>query len=230
MSTLRHVILLNNEGVRLHLSGDLTGAIQAYQMGYFAIQAIAQPILQYQTVCCALTTATESMRSAMVESTTRIQLRTSAKLETMQPNLCFVNYRPLMLQFYDRDSIAILCFLRYNMGLASHELGIRSGCEQLLRCATESYDWTLLMLCNYTIDRDKHGILMCLALNNLAHLHYEKCDFRSSQSCIECMNYLITGMRCLEDLTVALFLTQRECDQIKLNVVHMKPPVAAGAA
>jgi hypothetical protein len=44
------------------------------------------------------------------------------------------------------------------------------------------------------------------------------------------MNYLITGMRCLEDLTVALFLTQRECDQIKLNVVHMKPPVAAGAA
>jgi hypothetical protein len=32
MSTLRHEILLNNEGVRLRLSVDLTGAMQAYQM------------------------------------------------------------------------------------------------------------------------------------------------------------------------------------------------------
>lgn len=231
MLSLRDIATLNNEGAHHLKEGDFSSAMEVFATGFAFMYSVTQRFVDYTTFEKHHQSRNESIVPAISLSSYVLQLRKNAQLEALpQQGHFFVGDKPLMLCLDESDIFTVTTFLQFNLGLAFHQLGLRSGSGVLLRHAFEAYDRTLFILCNYTVDRKKYGVIMCLAVNNLAHLHYEFCEFEASRSCIDCLNYLIMAVGCLDDVAVLRHLSPNECDQLKLNVLHAKLPFSAAAA
>lgn len=127
----------------------------------------------------------------------------------------------------DVDSIVLTSStsIIFNLALACHQYGKITGQELPLAKAGHLYSLIVNILDGEDRNNKTHGALQCLALNNLAQLHYEHCDNKKSASCMASMYDLLKFTDYLE-----AYLDEDEADEIRLNLVHLHPPSAAHAA
>jgi hypothetical protein len=148
--------------------------------------------------------------------------------------VCYIYDRPLLIptvpRFQTQDDLDVFVlttstYIIFNFALACHQFGKVYGDEDALKRAGCLYNLTIKSLANDDHATPVHVALQCLALNNLAQLHYDHCDFVKSQGCLEIMYDLVIRTDCLDK-----YLNDNETEELMLNMVHMQPPIAASAA
>jgi hypothetical protein len=258
MGSVQQAAVLNNEGVRLLGCGDFDGAIQAFQRGLVVMKAssTADPA-QPPAAAAVLSNNSESSRSRPQSSLSPQRSHDSNHLAIashpdassscldpqssaanlaglqQQHGLCFVFDRPFLLKTDDESSVVLTSstVLLFNFALACHQCWMQTGIDDAMRRATELYELTLRLLCDCDCShQDACGVLKCLVLNNLAHLHYEDCEYQESHYCMSCLRELILCLGCLDHDSAASILSNLEREEIKLNLLHLKPPLTAHAA
>jgi hypothetical protein len=130
------------------------------------------------------------------------------------------------LETYMLTSSAILIF---NFGMACHQFGKETGQEGALHQAVQIYELTLRMINRSCISEYLSKVVMCLALNNLANLHSDFCDYNKYECCLECAKELLFHDSSI-DLFALNFLDESEWDALKLNLMHSQTPSASSAA
>lgn len=144
----------------------------------------------------------------------------------------------------------VFSFLTFNLSLAFHCSGTTMGSEALLRRSMDLYCVVLKMH-----DPNRGGVgrggsgsgavhqnsalIQCLALNNMAHIHYEFCEFESSHKCLGFMMNIHDRTKCLcssmssnsrVHLPTAAMRSEWEMDEVKLNILYATAPTMAGSA
>jgi hypothetical protein len=228
MNPLLQAIAMNKEGVQLLNLGDTSGAIVVFQHAVAVMRNLAAAHAENP---CELFDyfASEEMRTSFPRRDQRPQ-----DLVGLQSDVCYIYNRPLVIptnvQFKnqeDLDSFVLISstFVIFNFALACHQYGKIHGDENSLKRASCLYNLTIKSLANGDGCDEAQFALQCLALNNLAQLHYDQCDFHKSQSCLEIMYDMVIRTNCLD-----AYLSDEETEELMLNMVHMQAPVAACAA
>ena len=121
-------------------------------------------------------------------------------------------------------------YIIFNFALTCHVVGKQTGRERYMIRAMRLYELTLKVLHTAQSSSDcspheMHSVLKCLALNNLAQIHYELCDYRSSQLCHDSLYTLLITIKHMDT-----YLDENEIEDIMLNLVYVKSPTVAKAA
>jgi hypothetical protein len=125
----------------------------------------------------------------------------------------------------------VSAFVVFNLDLAYHRLGIETGTDEPLQYALKLYQ---IVLTSQSIERfvdegtrSDLEVLHCLVWNNLSHLHYEFCEYSTSMYCVGCMAEWVMHTECLEHPN---YLQEDEAEEMKLNIMFVRCPIAAHAA
>ena len=158
----------------------------------------------------------------------------------IQNDAFYVYDRPLLLSVhreactvaeYKAALSASSALLVFNLGLALHHMGKQSGKELHLKRATDLYEICVRILDGFAAKKcaanDMRTVLVCLALNNLAQILYDLCDYRQSRECMIRLDLQVMQLDLRVDSPV--FDTEAR-EEILLNLVRQDPPFAAGAA
>lgn len=247
----REATTINNEGVRLLDSGDITGAFLLFQRGVVIMQ-LALEAAKAQAIPAWLEAASSSCEAQQQQqqqtpryhAPCRFRMGSNRSGGMPDEGVGYVFHRPLLLstEFNIRtnnelyivvlSSTAVICF---NFALSCHRVGALEGRRATLHRAANLYHLTLGILGRFDTTSDNpHSVLKCLVLNNLAHLHYEHCEYAECQYCLQRMFDLILWTGCLDDRDggnySGNFLAAKESAELKLNLLHLHPPSTAGAA
>ena len=224
MNPLEKAIMINNEGVHRLNFGNISGALHAFQSAVVVMKEAAVSHAEYP----ALPNDRNDCSLWGVEPR-------PGNLVGLQNEHCYVFTRPLLIptdvkistpEELDSFVLTSSAIVIFNFALASHQFGNISGQQAPLRRAGRLYDLTLKILVRGENHyHHMHAILQCLALNNLAQLCYDQCDYAKSQTCIETMYDLVATTDCLDS-----HLNEHEAAEIMLNIVHLQPPTVARAA
>jgi hypothetical protein len=113
----------------------------------------------------------------------------------------------------------------FNLALASHREG-RLGSENSLDKATVLYGMALKLLASSPMPDDISAtILILLALNNKAQIHYDQCQYGESSECLTEISKIMGSVYTLQSA-----LHPKDYEGILLNVMLLNAPMAAKAA
>jgi hypothetical protein len=243
MDPLTQATMLNNEGVHLLDSGEITGSIQLFERIVVLLKDFTHSCSGDKVRSIPSLDGPKEIAASQpvktCESQANLQQLTGAKLDGLQNGHCYVYDRPLLLptqfatstqQDIDSYMLTLTSYIMFNFALACHQYGKLSGREAPLSQASNLYDLVLTILCRSDIDNSTHSVFKCLALNNLAQLHYEACEYEKSQHCVACLYDLIIWTECLDSPSSRCHLSETEVEEIKLNLIHLHPPSSAKAA
>jgi hypothetical protein len=244
MQSLQEVIALNNEGARLLQSGSTMDALylirqaavslKQFPLTIPCVESCVQhaPTTPNPTPCASPTVQMPSKDDTYMH----VEEKSCHSPQTLHEGLLYVHYRPMtipenVLLFSEdhSDLVHILStFVIFNLALACHHFGKSSGTDAPLERAKELYHVVLgSQGCGNESTLQAMDLIHCLALNNVAHLHYEHCQYEHSLCCMEHMYDLIGQTQCLDDCG---YLSSYEAEEIQLNVLYAFPPSVAGAA
>lgn len=239
MDPLNEAIALNNEGASLIDCGRSLDAIHQ-------IRKAVDFMNDFRGECDSSPFKTPN--SSQDDHST---LYIKKSLQQQQHNSFFVYCRPVRIPTnVDLSSIhddfathfqTTNCYIFFNLAIACHQFGMASGFDAPLLLAKEFYQGVLLIqsqLHANVSDSQSHYLIQCLVMNNLAHIHSERCEYDSSQCCINCVCDLIARTGCLnlehflpETATArSVWLRDDEVNEIKLNLMFGEPPTMAQAA
>jgi hypothetical protein len=142
----------------------------------------------------------------------------------------FTRPLPLTVQSCEDESTIIMASssLLFNLGLTCHSLYADQRTISASRVA-KCYNLALTITCRFTSNNGINAVLRCLILNNLAHLHFEECDYAKSHYSLQRMQALVrTG--CLDGSSASHYPMKHDVDELKLNLLCLKKPTAARAA
>jgi hypothetical protein len=95
-----------------------------------------------------------------------------------------------------------------------------------LKKATVLYGMALQILTSSSIPNDMSAsILILLALNNKAQIHYDQCQYTESSACLTQISAIMGDVYALHSA-----LYQKDFEGILLNVMLLSTPTAAQAA
>ena len=134
------------------------------------------------------------------------QPSSSALLDSLNVGISYIYNRPLLIptditiqSMEHMNSVVVTAstYIIFNFALTCHVVGKHTGKESYFIRAMRLYELTLKVLetaqssngSSYV--HEMHSVLECLALNNLAQMHYELCDYRSSQFYMDSMYALL---------------------------------------
>jgi hypothetical protein len=239
MQSLQEVIKFNNEGARLLHSGSTMDALYVFRMAAVSLKQVrlAVPSAEHApstpdpTPCVSSTVQMPNKD----DNDTIMDETFSQALQSPHDGPFYVHYRPLMipanilLSSADQAELVqiLTTFVLFNLALACHHYGKVSGMSEPLKRAKELYGVVL----KYGGSADEGAsqavdLMQCLALNNLAHLHYEHCQYEISTRYMENMYELIGQTQCLD----CRYVSSSEAEEIVLNVHFAMPPAVAAAA
>jgi hypothetical protein len=218
-------IRFNNEGARLLESGDIVSAVNVFRR---AVEALQNGALASDLGC-------DNQKQSL--ETNDLPREPQNSVQNAQ---LYVYCRPLWipssLDFNHGTFSIVSTYILFNMALACHCFGLESGRQEPLDRAVELYQLVLRTSGDTLPSSTSNGIaasslLQCLALNNLAHLHYEQCEYSFCDQCLGSMESIIWQTNCLDHSAIeAHHLSAYEVEEIMLNMVFVQPPVAAHAA
>jgi hypothetical protein len=231
MSCSQQAAVLNNEGVHMLRRGDFEGAIHCFQRGLSLLKEITT--FQGQGEQQQVTQGGNQENTSEVSSVS-LEEGKDVALGGLLRGPCFVYDHPVLLKTNDQESEVLMSstILLFNFGLACHQCWMRTGSDDAMRHATEVYQLILGVL----VGRASHendgtcGVLQCLVLNNLAHLHFEACEYLQTQYCMEGLRDLILLEGWLDEPCSSAFMSDYEREELKLNLLHIKTPSTAQAA
>ena len=215
-SFLSSQAVVNNEAVCGLINGDATGAIKGFQHAIAIVKNTAEQ-RDFE-----LKAQREGAGSGLT-----FQPSDHALVGLQDGNL-FVFDRPLFLAHGKEDSCEQLeitsGILMFNFALACHQLGKLSGNTRLLHQAKHLYELTLR--CSLNKNQEGALVLQCLALNNLAHILNQECDYSNSKMYMDRLA-TITDDDCL--LLLTYYVEPQEVEEILLNLLQKEPTVAQAA-
>jgi hypothetical protein len=221
MDTIEQASSLNVEAIHLLESGKCLEAISTLKRGIAGLKVhsvpsrVGDPSIGYTD---SYLTA-QPVRTAAGEGTKR---------KTLHQAQSFVFTRPLLFSVsstkHESAFMAASSILLFNLGLACQTLSSIPPSR-----AAKCYNLAFSIASRFTSDDGIHALLQCLILNNLAHLHFEECEYAKSHQCMQNMQLLVrTG--CLDGSTASRYLSKDDTDELKLNLLCLKKPTAARAA
>lgn len=228
MNAMHEAVMVSNQGARLLSFGNIEGALKSFQHAVITMKNFTHqnggPPKAFDMV---------ALSASPIEGTPETRV---------QEGVCYVYDRPLLIPTdlnantqHELDSLVrtVSTYVIFNFALAFHQLGRISGQDAPLRQAAELYNTSFKILSRCcgddNLNSKMNATLQCLVLNNLAHLHYDHCEYEKSRSCMDCMYDLIMFTECLDSSSFC-FLESKEIEEISLNLMYMKPPMAAPVA
>lgn len=235
MNSLDKAIAINNEGVRLLGVGNCSAGLQEFQR---AIVLLRQASEELDPRTGAL--PAESSEDGRDDSSAYFCVGPSSRnLTGLQNAHCYVYDRPLLLptkmaisclEEFDSVVLTLSTSVIFNMALACHQHGQVTGLAVALTKSANLYEFIVKVLNDNNdgvVDELEHHMLLCLALNNLAQLHYDSCDYQKCQIYLDKLfDVVVASPYCLDDSC----LNEEDVEEIMLNLVHMNPPSGACAA
>ena len=162
-------------------------------------------------------------------------------LDSLNVGISFIYNRPLFIptdisiqSMEHLNSVVVTAstYIIFNFALTCQLVGKHTGKESYLIRAMRLYELTLKVLETAKSSsstnphvQEMHSVLECLALNNLAQMHYELCDYRSSQFYMDSMHSILVTIKRLDE-----YLDENEMEEIMLNLVYLQSPSVAKAA
>lgn len=226
MNPLQQAAAINNESVFLLEAENLSGAIHSLQRAIIVVKDGAKPVAFKSEGNNDAVTSYRSLPFCVRQC--------HLKLRGLQNGVFYVYDRPFLIatgltpstqEDYDAIILLFSTHILFNFALAWHQLGAISGRARSLRRAGELYEFILKILRSSANNDTAYAVLKCLVLNNLAHIHYERCQYEESKSCIDSMFALALKTDCLES-----YIHKVEISEILLNIIHVRPPTIARAA
>ena len=217
-SFLSSQAIVNNEAVGGLINGDATGAIKGFQHAIAIVKNTAEQREYWP-----------HEHSQQRGSSAGPAFHPSEQpLAGLQEGSLFVFDRPLLLAHGIEDSGEQLeitsAILMFNFALACHQLGKLSGNTRLLNQAKHLYELTLRCSSNKT--QEDAAVLQCLALNNLAYILHQECDFSTSKLYMDRLS-MVADDDCL--LLLTLYVAPEEVEEILLNLLQREPTGAQAA-
>jgi hypothetical protein len=228
MNSLNKAIMLNNEGAHLLSSGQAMEALHLMQSAVLTLKDFTPP-------------SAGSHRPSVIAVPLCPFPTKDMEPERNLPHIDGLLYRyerPLLIPTLVNESEVefasvvetLSTYVIFNFALACHQFGKQTGTDAPLQRAMELYDLFIRTLNRLRSECDcqHYESLQCLALNNLAHLHYDYCDYEESQYCMNCMHEILNeSSDCLESSNC---LSTLETEEIMLNHMYLQRPTAARAA
>jgi hypothetical protein len=168
------------------------------------------------------------------------QRSSSALLDGLNVGISYIYNRPLLIptdisiqSMEHMNSVVVTAstYIIFNFALTCHLVGKHTGKDSYFIRAMRLYELTLKVLetaqsnSSTPCVHEMHSVLECLALNNLAQMHYELCDYRSSQFYMDSMYALLITIKRMDT-----YLEENELEEIMLNLVYLQSPSVAKAA
>jgi hypothetical protein len=231
MNSLERAALLNNEGiVLLQKSNQLGASIRKFQLALGIVQSEAKRNL-----------FPLSRHTPMVAWCTHFACRPLAsKPSNLETGHYYVYNRPFKIhadkivsktttqEEYCSSLELVGCHVLFNLAMACHELAQSTGREANIQRAARHYGVLLHLIKGMTINFYRDASLerlKFLVFNNLAHLHYELCQYRKVTMCLDIMMNMYIDNTSLEGL-----IPPDDLSRIFWNALHVKPPATALAA
>jgi tetratricopeptide (TPR) repeat protein len=209
---------LNNEGVSLLEESDTQRALQIFQ------QSLA---LMRRTVNDIEDNDSKEHMGNNLESFTYPLRQSPITLPNLQSGNFYIYNGAVFLPedlaiSEDEDFQQVLAvfssIILLNLALAFHLDGKCSGREASLKKAGRLYQMVLQLL-NETESTDTEvAVLALLAFNNMAHIHFEHCDYESCRACLESVFGLVESLPSLHTS-----LSEAEVQGLTLNIVLFSP-------
>jgi hypothetical protein len=220
MDTLEQASSLNVEAIRLLESGKCLEAISTLKRGIAGLKLHRVPSGVGDP---SIGRAESPLAAQPVRTQTE-----GTKRKALHEAQSFVFNRPLHFSVsstkHQSAFMAASSILLFNLGLACQTLGSIPPSR-----AAKCYNLAFSIASRFTSDDGIHALLQCLILNNLAHLHFEECDYAKSHQYMQGMQILFrTG--CLDGATTSHYLSKDDTDELKLNLLCLKKPTTARAA
>jgi hypothetical protein len=218
MDSIKHACTLNNQGVDLLVSGDSVRAMRSFQTGLSLLKEAANEV-ETETICV---TSSQEVKLPICESTSSVP-----GLEGLH---CYVYDHGIMITDTtngDSDEMLSLfsAILLFNLALASHLEG-RLGSEKSLKKASMLYSMTLELLTSAPMPDDMSAtVLILLALNNKAQIHYDQCEYSDAGDCLKEISNIMCSVQGLHST-----LNHKDVEGLLLNVMLLNAPTAAQAA
>jgi hypothetical protein len=235
MNALQEAIRWNNEGSRLLQMGRFVDAADVIRQA----AAMIEPVLIYKTDGSLWLTLPLAIGVAGPAGPPQNSLAHQDFIQ--EDGSIYVCVRPILLPvnveintLNDLTSIfrSVSCCIGFNLALACHLYSIETGTSLSLGRALEMYQIVLTGLCmdtddTHITDSMSSGMLQCVVLNNLSHIHSELCEHGYSIYCMDCIVDLIGKMQSQYDTEFLLF---GESDGILLNLMARQYVKVAPAA
>jgi hypothetical protein len=234
MERLQSAAALNNLGVNLLESKDTSCALHVLQTGVDMMKEFTNFFTCQDSDVGIL--SMEDLRTNI--EAPWFKPRTGSSLDGMEQGMYYNFDKAFILptdfavasdedfEFFIVSSSSVLLF---NFGLAFHQFGKQHSHDVSLRQAKKIYNLVLHMVHEQGVNDYFGIILFCLALNNLANLHNDLCDYKNCLTCLECLEDIFSCDGYV-DLFAHEILDEMEWFDIKQNVLHAKSPSAAHAA
>jgi len=244
MTTLHNeAVMLNNTAVSLLDSGDLVQAVSTFRR--------AVSIMKCASGGPSSFLGSSTYNNTKVSTNFFHHIVSANVLPGLQTGLAYVLDRPLLIAVDDHDVDAAMIaaneipfsgsvtvtstVILYNFALACHYIGKTTGQDVALKQAYQLYALVLRCLpheIHYLVGYEPQvgetvTVLQCLALNNLAQLQYELCEYQESRKSMErLLHTVLHGCAVLK-----ASLGAESFQEIMLNLIHLKEsPTAAHAA
>jgi hypothetical protein len=221
MDSIKYACSLNNQGVDLLVSGESSRAMETFQSALSLLKAVHEA----ETTFC-------NERSVSCDNASLSFCESTSVVTGLQGLHCYVYDHGLMIaentngDTTDEAVSLYIAIVLFNLALASHSEGTALGREQSLMKASTLYSLVAQLLTRCTILEDtSSAILILLALNNKAHIHYDQCDYVQSVDCMLQISKIMGSARGLHSA-----LNHKNLEGLLLNVIIMITPTAAQAA
>ena len=238
MNPLHDASILNNLGVALLESKDTVHAIHSFQRAVNIMKEYTDVLASQESSAGPADDTFMRYETPSPAIDAFCKLETGTKLESLNQGIYYTYDRPLLLptdvsvstqESLDTYMLTSSAILIFNFGMACHQFGKETGQEGALRQAVQIYELTLRMINRSCISEYLSKVVMCLALNNLANLHSDLCDYENCECCLECVKEILFHDSNI-DLFALDFLDETEWSELKLNLMYGQTPSAASAA
>jgi hypothetical protein len=221
MNSIKYACSLNNQGVDLLVSGESSRAMKVFQG---ALSLLKKAVHEAETTSSTeMTISCDNVSLPLSESTSTV-----AGLQGLH---CYVYDHGIMIPDNvngdtDEATSLYIAIVLFNSALASHSEGTALGREKSLMKASVLYGLVAQLLVTCTMSEDTSTtILVLLALNNKAQIHYDQCEYVHSVDCMKQIWKIMATVRGLHSV-----LNHKDIAGLMLNGVLLSTPTAAQAA
>jgi hypothetical protein len=222
MDPLLEAIAANNEGVQRLYDGKIDIAIATFQRATVTLKALSDRVAEWPQ-----TSGGSPHAGFCFEQRSGGLLGLKDEHNYIYDRLLYIPPNPVIATEDDLEWIVLTASasIIYNLALSWHLQGRITGKAGPLKKAGRLYELVVTVLDNADCSDDSYGVLQVVSLNNLAHLNFELGDYDSCRKFLADMCDMLMVCDYLDN-----YLDFDEADEIRFNILHLRPPNVALAA
>jgi hypothetical protein len=221
MNSIKYACSLNNQGVELLVSGDLSRATRSLTRALSILKATVKEV--GTTSCSGMNLSSEDAELPFCES--------ALAIPGLKDTHFYVYDHGIMLTGTangENDDMLPLCSaaILFNLALASHHEARLHGHAKAFKKASLFYNVTVGILNASSMTNDMSvTLLTLLALNNKSQIHNDQCEYIQSVDCLKAISRIMGSVDSLYSI-----LREDAIKGLLFNTVLLSVPTAAQAA